>query len=142
MLKTSLGIAVVTTALAISSITPAIAAPRDFIGTWVARNNTRGITKVVITRSPRRRLIVKVFGSCTPRDCNWGNSRLITYGKSVRDRNHVYGTAVYNKRFAKKFLTFYLGGRGRRRMSVRQFTHFKDGSRRQNYSTRAVLVKL
>ncbi|MDJ0619338.1 MAG: hypothetical protein QNJ63_21780 [Calothrix sp. MO_192.B10] len=142
MLKTSLGIAVVTTVLAITSIAPAIAAPRDFIGTWVARNNTRGITKVIITRGYGRRLIVKVFGSCTPRDCDWGNSRLITYGNSVRDRDHVYGTTLYNKRFANKFLTIYLGGRGRRRMSLRQFTQFKDGSRRQNYSTRTVLTKL
>uniref|UniRef100_UPI0013563F3D hypothetical protein n=1 Tax=Calothrix rhizosoleniae TaxID=888997 RepID=UPI0013563F3D len=97
---------------------------------------------VVVRRGPRRRLIVKVFGSCTPRDCNWGNSRLITYGRSIRDRDHVYGTTVYNKRFARKFLTFYIGGRGRRRMTVRQFTNFTDGSRRQNYSTSAVLVKI
>lgn len=140
MLKRSLAVAAVGTVLSIGSITPSLAAPRDFVGTWVNTNsNTRGITKLVVRRAGGNRLVVRVFGSCSPRDCDWGRARLTTYGSSVQDRNHRSATTTYNMNFANTFLTINL--RGRDRMSLQSFTQFKDNSNRQNYTSRAVFRK-
>jgi len=140
MLKRSLAVAAVGTVLSIGSITPSLAAPRDFVGTWVNTNsNTRGITKLVVRRAGGNRLVVRVFGSCSPRDCDWGRARLTTYGSSVQDKNHRSATTTYNKNFANTFLTINL--RGRNRMSLQSFTQFKDNSNRQNYTSRAVFRK-
>ncbi|AFY56484.1 hypothetical protein Riv7116_4044 [Rivularia sp. PCC 7116] len=140
MLKRSLAVAAVGTVLSIGSISPSLAAPRDFVGTWVNTNsNTRGITKLVVRRVSGNRLIVRTYGSCSPRDCDWGRARLTTYGNSVQDRNHRSATTTYNKSFANTLLTINL--RGRDRLSLQSFTQFKDNSNRQNYTSRAVFRK-
>lgn len=140
MLKRSLAIATFGVALTLGSINSTLAAPRDFVGTWVNTNsNTRGITKLVVRRVRSNRLVVRVYGSCSPRDCDWGRARLTTYGKSVQDRNHRSATTTYNKNFADTFLTINL--RGRNKLSLQSFTQFKDNSNRQNYTSREVFRK-
>lgn len=135
MLKHSLAAAAVGTVLTIGSISPALAAPRDFAGTWVNTNsNTRGITKLVIRRVGTNKLSIRVYGSCSPRDCDWGRTKLITYGSSVQDTNHRSATASYNKSFANTFLTINL--RSNDRLGLQSFTQFKDNSNRQNYTSR------
>lgn len=140
MLKSSLTAAVVGTVLTIGSISPSIAAPRDFVGTWVnANSNTRGITKLVVRRAAGNRLVIRAYGSCSPRDCDWGRARLTTYGRNVQDKNHRSATTTYNKNFANTFLTINL--RGKDRLTLQSFTQFKDKSNRQNYSSTAVFRK-
>ncbi len=140
MLKRSLAAAAVGTVMTIGSMSPSLAAPRDFVGTWVnANSNTRGITKLVVKRVAPNRLVVRVYGSCSPRDCDWGRAKLTTYGKDVQDRNHRSATTTYNKSFATTFLNINLAGRNR--LSLQSFTQFKDNSNRQNYTSRAVFRK-
>ena len=135
-----MAVAAVCTVLSICSIIPSLAAPRDFVGTWVNTNsNTRGITKLVVRRVSGNRLVIRAYGSCSPKDCDWGRARLTTYGNSVQDRNHRSATTTYNKSFANTFLTINL--RGRDRLSLQSFTQFKDKSNRQNYTSRAVFRK-
>jgi hypothetical protein len=134
MLKRSLAVAAVGTVLTIGSISPSFAAPRDFVGTWENTNsNSRSITKLVVTRASQNRLVVRVYGSCSPRDCDWGTAKLTTYGTSVQDRNHRSATTSYNKNFANSFLTINL--RGSDTLSLQSFTQFKDNSNRQNYTS-------
>ncbi|MGD1875681.1 MAG: hypothetical protein ACFB02_21835 [Mastigocoleus sp.] len=140
MLKRTLALATLTTTITAGAIAPAMAAPRDFVGTWVnSDTNTRGITKIVVRRAPGNKLVISTFGKCHPTDCKWGAKRLSTYGTSVQDKNHRYATTIYNKKFATTFLNIGLSGRNRLRLQ--SFTKFTDNSGRQNYSSRAVFVK-
>ena len=137
MLQKLLTVTALTAVLTGGLVSDTNAARRDFVGTWINQNpNTRGITRIVIRRRGRRTLSVQVFGKCHPRDCNWGDTKLVTYGANVQDRNHTFATAVYNKQFARTFLNIRLGGRGYRRITVQSFTRFTDSSRRQNYAKR------
>jgi hypothetical protein len=140
MFKRSLAVATVGTILTLSAISPSFAAPADFIGTWENTNSsTRGITKLVVTKASGNKLNIKVFGSCSPTDCDWGTKSLTTYGSSVQDANHRSATTNYNKNFADSLLTINLGGTNR--LNLQNFTSFKDNSNRQNYSSTEVFRK-
>ncbi len=133
MLRKSLVIAGLSTVLASGVVSPAVAAPQDFVGTWENTNSrTGGITRFIVS-SRGRNLNIQVFGKCTPSDCNWGSTRLITYGSSVSDSNHLAATANYNQSFANTVLTLMLSGRQRDRISLQSFTQFTDRSNRENY---------
>jgi hypothetical protein len=103
---------------------------QSLVGTWVNQDaNTRGITKVEVTGTPGNYQI-RTFGQCSPTDCDWGNSSLITYGSSVSDTTHNYGTTTYNPGFATTNLTLESSGGT---LTVNSFTRFTDNSGRQNY---------
>ncbi|HTL88968.1 MAG TPA: hypothetical protein VL134_06180 [Leptolyngbya sp.] len=134
MLKRSIARVAGGTLLAASLVSPAFAAPQDFVGTWVnVDSNTRGVTRVVVTTAPSNTLKVQVFGKCHPTDCAWGTTQLTTYGSNVQDPNHKEATATYNQSFANQLLVFALEGANSRQMSLQSFTQFKDQSARQNY---------
>ncbi|HLO88557.1 MAG TPA: hypothetical protein VK203_26605 [Nostocaceae cyanobacterium] len=133
MLKNSFILSIASASLASVVISPAMAAPADFVGTWVNTNpNTGGITRVVITSAGGNKLNIEAFGKCQPSDCKWGKTNLVTYGNSVQDANHRYGTATYNPGFAETLLTLDL--RNKNALTVQNFTRFTDNSGRQNYS--------
>ena len=69
-------------------------------GTWKNENSsTRNITKVVISNNT-----VQIFGSCSPKDCDWGKTAL-TYKDDTRiGKRYV---AEYDQGFAKRMLTIY-----------------------------------
>ncbi|MBF2016352.1 MAG: hypothetical protein IGS23_14345 [Rivularia sp. T60_A2020_040] len=141
MLKRSLAVATFGTVLSLASINPSLAAPADFVGTWQNTNsNTRGITKLVVTKASGNKLNIRVFGSCSPRDCDWGTASLTTYGTSVQDANHRAATTNYNKSFANTLLTINLGATNR--LNLQSFTQFKDNSNRQNYTSTEAFRKL
>jgi hypothetical protein len=111
-----------------------------FIGSWKNTNTrTRGITKVVISK-PRGVLKVQVFGSCTPKDCDWGTEKAFAYSSSVSSsvsRNTQAITVNYSKGFSETFLILKLRNH---RLSVESFTRFKDRSKRSNYRQIATFV--
>ncbi|QSJ16545.1 hypothetical protein JYQ62_33350 [Nostoc sp. UHCC 0702] len=134
MLKRSLTLAAASVALTSALVSPAMAAPADFIGTWVNKDaNTRGVTRLVVTSAGGNQLKIQVFGQCHPTDCDWGTTSLITYGLNVQDSDHKYATADYNKGFANSFLTFSATGK---EVMLQGYTQFLDNSGRQNYYSR------
>ncbi|QLE57362.1 hypothetical protein [Nostoc sp. TCL26-01] len=134
MWKSSLTLAAASVALTAAFATPSLAAPGDFVGTWVNKDgNTRGITRLVVTSAGGNKLNIQVFGKCHPTDCDWGTTSLLTYGVNVQDTNHGYGSANYNKGFANTFLGL---GQSGQEIMVQSYTQFLDNSGRQNYYSR------
>jgi hypothetical protein len=133
-------VAVSSTALATAFVSSSVAAPADLIGTWKNTNsNTRGITRVVISSAGGNALNVQVFGKCSPTDCDWGKTNLITYGNSVQDKDHRSATTTYNKSFANTLLTLTLSTGNQIRLQ--SFTQFTDKSGRQNYASTETLQR-
>jgi len=55
----------------------------NYYGNWVnVDSNTRGITKLKITRNGETPYM-QVYGSCSPRDCDWGKVKSKAYTSSV-----------------------------------------------------------
>ena len=136
MLKKTLAIASLSAVLASSLASSAVAAPGDFVGNWVNTDpNTRGITRLVISSAGSNRLNIQVFGKCRPTDCDWGSTRLRTYGKNISDRNHKAATANYTTSFANTLLTLRLSGSTSKKINLQSFTEFTDRSNRQNYTS-------
>lgn len=134
MLKRSLTIAAATTVLAAALVSPALAAPADFVGTWVNKDaNTRGVTRLVVTSAGGNNLNIQVFGKCHPTDCEWGTKPLVTYGINIQDTNHNYATANYNQGFSNSLLSLSYGGS---EVMLQGYTQFLDNSGRQNYYSR------
>ncbi|MEH2009293.1 hypothetical protein [Nostoc sp.] len=139
MLKRSLSLIAASGILTTALISPALAVPADFIGTWVNKDaNTSNITRLVITSGGSNKLKIQVFGKCHPSDCDWGTAPLLTYGINVQDTNHKYATANYNKGFANSFLTL---GSARQEVLLQGYTQFLDNSGRQNYYSREYFQK-
>jgi hypothetical protein len=135
MLKHSLTLIVSSAVLAVSAINPALAVPQDFVGTWVNTNpNTRAITHFVVKSTSPNNLTIQVFGKCSPTDCDWGQTTLLTYGSNVQDSDHKLATANYHPSFSRTLLTFNLNGPNRREILLQSFTQFLDNSGRQNYA--------
>ncbi|MBE9033112.1 hypothetical protein IQ266_25575 [filamentous cyanobacterium LEGE 11480] len=143
MFKRIVTIATATAALGLTMGQAAMAKPADFIGTWKNSNpNTRGITKLIVKKAAGNKLNIQVFGQCQPKDCDWGKSGLVTYGKSVQDRDHTAATTTYRKSFANTLLTMKLSPRNRQLLSLSSFTQFTDRSNRQNYFSNARFKKV
>jgi hypothetical protein len=103
------------------------------VGTWVNTNrNTRGITRLTISQSAGR-YDIHVFGQCSPTDCDWGTSNLLTYGDNVSDSTHNYATASFSPSFATTVLSLQHSGNV---INANSFTNFTDNSGRQNYHAR------
>ena len=125
---------------ALTATAPAQASDAQFTGFWLNIDPaTRDIVRFQITGSPGS-LAVHAYGACSPSACDWGLSPLTTYGNTVSDSNHDYGTAVYNAGFATTILTFALVDPNT--IAVDSYTKFNDGSGRQNFHTRDIFKKL
>ena len=134
MLNRFLTLAASSLTLALGAIAPALAAPQDYVGTWVNKNpNTRSVTHFVVRSTGANTLSVQVFGKCHPTDCNWGTVPLVTYGLNVNDTRDTNATATYPKSFAQSLLTLDWTGKS---ALMQEFTQFTDNSGRQNYYVR------
>jgi hypothetical protein len=138
MLKYALTMATALTATAFGA--PAFAGPAsNMVGTWVNTDpSTRGITKLVITETGNT-YEVHGFGKCSPNDCDLGKKPMTTYGSSISDTTHQFGTAIYNPGFSESTLTIEQSGG---QIIVHDFTRFTDSSARQNYHARYTLQKV
>jgi hypothetical protein len=119
---------------------PAHASDAQFMGHWFNVDpHTRDLVRINIGGSPGS-VVVDPFGACSPSDCEWGWRPLTTYGNTVSDPDHHYGTAVYDQGFAHRLMTFQL--LSPTLMSVDTYSLFTDGSGRQNYHTHEVFRKV
>jgi hypothetical protein len=124
----------------LSAARPAHAAPAEFLGHWInPDSSTAGIVRMQITAGVHG-MGVRAFGACTPSACDWGVVGLTTYGNSVADADHKYGTALYNHGFATRIMTLQLIDSST--LVAHVYTQFHDGSGRQNYHSREVFKKL
>lgn len=86
-------------------------------GTWVNTNaNTRSITKVVVSNNGKN---VRVYGKCSPRDCDWGTKTL----SPLRGLN-MY-RAVFDSRIATSTFTFTFN----KNLTARHTRKYKSQSR-------------
>ncbi|CAA6815522.1 MAG: Unknown protein [uncultured Sulfurovum sp.] len=113
----------------------------QFTGNWKNTNSkSRGITKVKISKS-NQQLKMQVFGSCSPRDCDWGSQKVYPYGRSTSSnlqRNILALSATFNTGFSKKILVVKRKGN---KLVVQSFTRFTDKSRRSNYMTTETFIE-
>jgi hypothetical protein len=77
------------------------------------------------------------YGACTPTPCDWGNTNLTLYSKSVIDPNDIAGTAQYDFGFKKTIITLELISP--RIIRAYDYNEFTDGSGRHNYFERNML---
>jgi hypothetical protein len=95
--------------LAIMIATPALAGGLNrFVGTWTNLNYANpGITKVVIERSGMT-LLIRTYGACTPKPCDWGAQPGTAYARTVSSNLLTAAnaaTVVYKFGFEVKTLT-------------------------------------
>ena len=107
----------------------------DFVGNWENTDrNTRGVTRLEITASGAN-VRVRAWGSCTPRDCDWGTTSGVPYAAKV-DQNLARNANVlsvrFNQGFAETIMIIRKGGG--RKLKVQTYTRFTDGGKRSNYT--------
>lgn len=88
-------------------------------GTWINDNkNTRGITKVIISNNGKK---VRVYGKCSPKDCDWGIKKLSPKSNST----HVYW-GIFDSSIAKSTFMFTINNN---KMEARHTRDYKSISR-------------
>lgn len=122
--------------LSVTAIPGAQAALKDFAGNWEnSDRNTRGITRLQITRSGKN-LEIHAWGSCSPKDCDWGVVTATPYAASVEEnlvRAARTATAIFKQGHGDTILIIRLAGR--KQLTVESYTSFKKGGRRANYAS-------
>ena len=108
----------------------------QFAGTWTNIDpKTRGLTRLEISLNGNK-VSVHAYGSCHPRDCDWGEAMAIAYAPSVEsiltETAHAL-TITYNRDYADQIMI--IRSVEGERLQVELFTHFKDGSGRSDYTT-------
>jgi hypothetical protein len=113
----------------------------QFTGNWKnVKHNTRAITKLKLYQQ-RNGLKIQVFGSCSPKECDWGRQKAFAYGNSV-STNTARKTKVIMATYRKDFSITQLVLKMRRnRLIVESFTRFIDHSGRANYSSINTFIK-
>jgi hypothetical protein len=135
--------ALVVAAAAMLATAPAYAAGYgEFTGNWRNENaGTRDITRVRVQSGPGG-LTVRVWGACTPSDCDWGVANVTAYSYNVSTNPASGATdliATFNPGFAQT--TLILTDKPGDRLSYQIFTRFTDGSGRSPYASRGSLRK-
>lgn len=86
-------------------------------GTWINTNsNTRGITKVVVSNNGKN---VRVYGKCSPKDCDWG-VKTLTATRGI----NMY-RAVFDSNIATSTLTLTFNNT----LAVKHYRKYKAQSR-------------
>lgn len=122
---------------------PIVSPPLDsqgsiFRGDWYNLDPlTRNFPKISISGADGA-LLINVFGSCSPIDCDWGTTDFNLIADSVESTNFDRGFAVYESGFATKYLTLKLEGE---KLVVDVFTIFHDGSGRSSFHFQASFEK-
>ncbi|MDM8517238.1 hypothetical protein QUF76_13635 [Desulfobacterales bacterium HSG16] len=111
-------------------VNPCFAGLNQFGGTWKnIDSNTRGITTLKINVSGTT-IKINVWGSCTPKDCDWGTVKALAYAPKVSSdlyRTAKALTAEFKTNFNKTLLIVKpLQGK---MLQVNTFTHFTSGNR-------------
>jgi hypothetical protein len=108
------------------------------LGTWNNVNPaTRDVVKVVIAAAGSG-IKVDAFGACSPTPCNWGNVAGLAYSASVSSSAAIAFSAQYKFSFSQVILTGHLQGKN---LIIETFTHFTDGSGRDDYYSTDTMAK-
>jgi len=108
------------------------------VGTWNNVNPaTRDVVKVVIAAAGSG-IKVDAFGACSPTPCNWGNVAGMAYAANVSSSPAVAFSAQYKFSFAQAILVGHLQGKN---LIIETFTHFTDGSGRDDYYSTDTMAK-
>lgn len=84
--------------------------------TWINKNSrTSGLTKVVLSNKNKT---LQAWGSCSPKDCDWGKTTVQKFAGGAWDY-----CAVYNSRVAKRSL--YIDVQGNT-LKVKMISDYKD----------------
>lgn len=117
----------------------------QYVGEWVSIDpDTRSVTKVVIKNEEG--VTVRAFGSCAPKDCDWGSTELHWVSDSIDDRLNVipfdHGLALWDQGFAKKIVKFKIQTAPDPQLHMDITTIYKDNSGRRNYYFSTTLKKV
>lgn len=114
----------------------------QFIGSFRNVNSsTSGITKIEINRSGAN-VRVRVWGQCSPSDCDWGVENGFAYGDNASSNlinSAQMVSVIYRKSFAETILTIRPAGGNR--LQVENFTRFTDTSGRTAYTNRETFMR-
>lgn len=139
MLKQLAAACAAATALLMIGAAPASASVGDFLGQWTNPNTSSGgVTRVAITRTGAN-LRVRVHGSCTPNDCDWGTVNATAYAASAAgnvESDAAVVMATFAQGFARKSIIIRRSGAN---LTYEVLTHFTDSSGRANYIDRGRL---
>ena len=118
--------------------TAAAVTSTPLVGTWNNVNPaTRDVVKVVIAAAGSG-IKVDAFGACSPTPCNWGNVAGMAYAANVSSSPAVAFSAQYKFSFAQAILVGHLQGKN---LIIETFTHFTDGSGRDDYYSTDTMAK-
>jgi len=108
---------------------------RDFAGRWINQDaDTGGITRINI-RVNNGDATLRAWGSCSPRDCDWGRVTAQPYSTSVSDSPRQRTKALvasFRTTSGERWVITEKAGNSRIRAQV--FTRFAAGSSRNNYT--------
>jgi hypothetical protein len=135
--------ALIIAAVAAMSVSPAMAAGYgEFSGDWRNEDaSTSSITRVRVTAAGGG-LNVRVWGQCSPSDCDWGSEQAVAYSPSPGQNPATRATdltVTFNPGFAQTIL--HLRDLPGDRLQYTIFTRFTDGSGRNPYTTSGTLRK-
>lgn len=103
----------------------------EVLGTWMNRDaNTRGMTKLVLTKVNDQMVGVHGFGKCSPSDCDWG---AITTALS-----QPWTVGVYQFGFKQTRISFRRIGD---QLEVQTQDHYTDRSGRQDQTAEYTFVR-
>jgi len=105
-----------------------------FIGEWKnIENDTPGITRFTLKKSGST-FFINTWGSCSPRDCAWGEVEVESYTKDVSSNGQseaiVLG-GLYDQNFAET--SFTIRPDTNSTLYMETTTRFKDGSGRSSF---------
>ena len=105
----------------------------SLLGTWKNTSPTGGgVKKIVLARNPDGSLSVHAFGNCSPKPCNWGVIKGITFGASVTSVSGRVFLAQYKFAFKRDLLSGSLNRAGTT-LTIHGNSEFTDHSGRSNY---------
>lgn len=128
--------------LAISMVSTAHASLNQFIGQWENINsNTQGVTKINISNVAKNGVMVRAWGKCHLKNCDWGRVKSYVYGENVSSNINSSAeaiSAIFNTKFSQSLVIIHSKGK---RLQVEVLTHFTDKSKRTAYKTVYTFVR-
>lgn len=123
--------------IAEASASPATVSPAALFGTWIAPSTSRNLVKIVFAASGGG-ITVHAFGACSPTPCDWGVVSGLVYSANVSSTQAVAFSAQYRFSFSQAIIVGHIQGK---QLIVETFTHFIDGSGRDDYYDTDVMTR-
>ena len=109
------------------------------LGTWVNTNTaSRGIIKVALAAS-KGEVALKVFGSCDPEPCDWGEVVANVFASDIHSTEAMAWSASYDFGFMDTQLQAHIR---QGVLIIAKFDRFKDDSGRLNYFSKEFFYRI